>query len=282
MWGLAYTYRGIGPYRGIDLKNTHFGVKMQSGRPQVTSGGLRRALSETRWCAYKRAAGHSDVQVLACYLWSMELSAALQPTLHLLEVTLRNALFDHSCAILQKRPLQYDTVDCWLDAVPSLLTPKHNTEVMKAKADLKKQKRDLTSGRLVAALGFGFWTGLFDSQYEHGRPTGPRIWPELAQRAFPNLEKSARHRAHLARHFYELRILRNRIAHYEPTWKLDALSVHERFCEAIGWMNASAMYLVKYKYRHSLDVLCAAGPDLFADDASLLLGDCLTFPANYR
>ena len=270
--GLANTYRGIGPYRGIDVQATQNSSEMQPVRPQITHTGLRRAFSSQRWCGYENTPNPSDEDILACYLYNLELASALQPALHVLEVTLRNAIYDHSTTIVRTSGLKFDRIECWLDTVPSLLTVKHAADVDRAKADLVRQKRVLTPGRLVASLGFGFWTGLFDSQYEHGRSSGPRIWPELAKRAFPNLEKETRNRAHLARHFYELRVLRNRIAHHEPIWKLDVLATYDQICETIGWMNASAMYLVRYTCRESLDVLCAAGPELFATDAELLIG----------
>lgn len=245
---------------------------MQLLKPQVTASGLKRALSETRWCAFRAEDSHDDSQVLSCYLWNVALAAAFQPALHVLEVTLRNSLFDHSAAIVDTSKLKLRTSDCWIDAEPSLLTPRHAADIARAKDDLRRQKREITKGRIVAALGFGFWTGLFDSQYEHGRSSGPRLWPTLAVRAFPFLDKSRRHRAFLARWFYDLRVFRNRIAHHEPIWKLDAPALYENICDSIGWMNTSAMHLVRFNTRDHIDVLCAAGPDLFANDAHLLVG----------
>ena len=101
---------------------------------------------------------NSKSDALIAYSWNIELSQALYPALQILEITLRNSLHQALSTI-------FDT-DHWFEL--SFLHEKERKQVDKAKDDLRKQKKRITSGRVVAELSFGFWTSLFDIRYEHG------------------------------------------------------------------------------------------------------------------
>jgi hypothetical protein len=133
---------------------------------QVSLASLKRALSEERLGAYSIAGDRDELDAVARYLWNVHLCCALQPTLHLLEVTFRNNLFVGSRQVVDESTLRFRQVPCWLDANPPLLLHNEAEKVAEAKKALKKARRTLTTGRLVSKLSFGFWVSLCRTPYE--------------------------------------------------------------------------------------------------------------------
>jgi len=107
----------------------------------------------------------------------MALAAAVTPVLHLVEVAFRNALYAAGVEATATRRLRWRTVNCWLDAIPSLLEPREERDVAEAVQRLGKSSRRHSPGHLVGQLGFGFWLRLCNRPYEHGRASGPQLWP---------------------------------------------------------------------------------------------------------
>jgi hypothetical protein len=89
--------------------------------------------------------------------------------------------------------------------------------VKKAKRKIASQNKDITPGRIIAELNFGYWTRLFSTRYE----TKQIIWPRLIRPIFPDLPKALCVREILSKRIQDLRKLRNRVYHYEPIWDLD-------------------------------------------------------------
>jgi len=147
---------------------------------------------------------NSKKEALIAYSWNIELSQALYPALQILEISLRNSLHN---AITKSFQTEY-----WFEM--SFLHEREREQVNQAKDSLRKEKKDITPGRMVAELSFGFWTSLFDVRYEHGQV----LWPKLLKPTFPFLPKGQRTRQYLSRELNRIRLLRNRIFHYEPIW----------------------------------------------------------------
>ena len=112
-------------------------------------------------------------------------------------------------------------------------------------------------------MNFGFWTALFDAQYEHGRADGPRLWPHLAKAAFAHAPKRTRNRAALSRVFHDLRHFRNRLAHHEPIDRWQPLRTFQNVCDVIGWMNPSVASLLTIATGGRMEVLDRAGPAMY-------------------
>ena len=97
----------------------------------------------------------------------------------------------------------------------------------------------------VAAVTFGFWSGLFDSHYEIP------LWHQVIKPVFPNMTSSERRRDVVAGRMYDFRKLRNRIAHHEPIWGwIDSkgnnlFQQHEKALQVIEWINSSMLTAVK-------------------------------------
>ena len=180
-----------------------------------------------------RQSGDTDETVIARYLWNIALGEALYPTIQTLEVTLRNSLHDTISA-------KYNRSD-WYD-IPQLLEPFGKHDLINAKKNLTDAatKRNLqptilhTPGRIVAELTFGFWTGLFSSDYEMNR----QFWPTLIVPVFPRAPRHARTRRAISRILHPLRYLRNRIFHHEPIWATPHLvQRHADMLKIVRWIN---------------------------------------------
>jgi hypothetical protein len=207
------------------------------GQPPLSIAGLKKALSEERLLAYSTSEDVDELDAVARYLWNGASATAMVPVLHALEVTFRNHLFGASERILHGRKLRFKEVKCWLDTEPSLLYDREVDSVEEAKTLLRKGRKELTPGRLVSKLSFGFWVGLCRSPYEQGRPGGPALWPKLITTGFPFLPKEHRSRPMILARFDELRDFRNRVFHHEPIWDRNLERVHSRAIETISWMN---------------------------------------------
>ncbi len=204
---------------------------------QVSIRSLKSALSEERLHAYAIAGDADELDAVARYIWNLALCCAMQPALHVLEVTLRNHLFQASLKIVDESKLTFQNVNCWLDARPTLLEVAEAESVEDAKMLLGRAKKPLTPGRLISKLAFGFWVSLCKRPYEQGRGGGPALWPALAKTGFHFLAAKDRTRAHVFHRLEGIRDLRNRVSHHEPIWDRDLVKAHNEVLDALSWMN---------------------------------------------
>lgn len=195
----------------------------------------------------------------------MALAAAFQPVLHIVEVAFRNALYDVGVQATSGRNLTFRTVDSWLDANPSLLEHKEEADVAEAVRRLGKNPKRQSAGHLIGQLGFGFWIRLCNRPYEHGRQSGPQLWPTAVKR-FPNCPRPQRNRADIARAFADLRDFRNLVAHHQPIWDRQPLQWHARAIELIAWMNPRLSATTQSG--STLVSVYDAGPDAYRDWAA--------------
>lgn len=218
---------------------------------------LQRACSRERLAPY-RPPGGDDLEAAANYLWNVALCEALDPTLQIIEVALRNSIHDAAGALLD-RP-------SWSDP-PSMNDPKRHIQreqVATARANWAKNARrkhppgaalpPATPGQIVAELLFGFWTGVMN------RPSIGPFWPAaptardpgILAAAFPKVPTRYRSREPLFHRFERSRILRNRVFHYEHVWEwrqpargwqpavTSVARQHAEAIEALRWINPVA------------------------------------------
>lgn len=175
---------------------------------------------------------NSKNEALIAYSWNIELSQALYSALQILEIALRNSLHN---AITQGFQTEH-----WFEM--SFLHDREKKRVDQAKDSLRKEKKQIESGRIVAELSFGFWTSLFDVRYEHGQV----LWPKLLKPTFPFLPKGQRTRHYLSRELNRIRLLRNRIFHHEPIWHWkDLPSQHNSIINLTKSLSLSASKFLK-------------------------------------
>lgn len=155
-----------------------------------------QCLSPERFETYRSASGEADhVPGLRLYMWNAAVASRFHGPLHLLQVTLRNAVHDR---------LSANYGDVWYD-VPGLLYGPEQKDVASTKSFLQLRREPLTPGKVVAELNFRFWVGLFATKYNP-------LWKTDLGRLFtPRIDRRELHRD-----LDILRTLRNRIAHHEP------------------------------------------------------------------
>lgn len=192
---------------------------------------LHVPISEIRLERYrpKDSAGSpvgSDLEMLVDYFWNMALAESLYPSLHAVELALRNTIH----ATLTRR---YGTEEWWHQN--RVLLSKQLDHVRNIEKEyLRKHSIPITPGRMIAELNFGFWTTLLSQPYES------RIWryrnfAPLAQ-AFPHAIGFPRHDIH--QHFNEIRLLRNRTMHYEAIYHLaNLVQKHALIHQTIQWIS---------------------------------------------
>lgn len=168
----------------------------------VDLAAFEAGVSPQRWAAY--TAKVTAEQAYARYRWNVQLCEALYPTLHCLEVALRNALHREIAAHYRS--------ERWFEE--PWLAPRQHQQVAEAKSKLRDKRKPDDPGRVVAELSFGFWCGLFNRYYEHNK----YLWPSLIKPVFPRLPSALRGIRTIEAALNDTRELRNRVFHHEPVW----------------------------------------------------------------
>jgi hypothetical protein len=158
------------------------------------------------------------------YVWHVQLSAACFATIHNFEVLVRNAIDSELGRGQPQSPIR----DTWLMDF-NILEPNGVKQVITAVERLEKGK-DITRGRIVAGVSFGFWAGLFSKDYEE-------VWRHRLRYAFPH---GSIRRKDLTQPMRLIQRFRNRVAHHDC---LLAQPVAERIGDMkriAGWIDPDA------------------------------------------
>ena len=160
------------------------------------------------------------------YKANIEISEAFYPLLSVLEIGLRNNIDGQL-----KRRFRDDN---WFEnsEFTKIVSRFQIEKVSEARSAILREKKDITSGKIISELSFGFWTSLLDSKFER------TLWKNL-RLAFPNCPKQLRQRKAMSSKFNGIRKLRNRIFHHESiTWSIKALTSYKNdMIEAIDWLD---------------------------------------------
>jgi len=169
-------------------------------------------------------------KALKHYKGNIIISASFYPPLSILEIGLRNAIvyqltrkfedkewYNHKDFIKIANRFQID-------------------KLSQARTNILSEKKEITPGRIISELSFGFWTSLFDVKFEM------TLWKNL-RLAFPNCPKNIRKRKTMSSKFNGIRKLRNRIFHHEAiSWDIRALETYEKeIIEGIEWLSKDLM-----------------------------------------
>lgn len=202
------------------------------------------SLTAERLSSYRMAESSDYKSQLGIYAWNSALCAALYPWLSMLEVALRNNM---DKALREDKSNNY-----WFD-----LPYFDSQPIEEAKKKILSQNKEITPGRIIAELNFGYWTRLFSTRYE----TKQIIWPRLIKPMFPDLPKSLCVRESLSKRIQDLRKLRNRVYHYEPIWHFELNQHFAELQEIISGLNDD---LIPYlKLTCNFEGLLKNGPEPF-------------------
>lgn len=197
---------------------------------------IKKILSKDRlegyFRRYKIVKGE-DCSLLNAYVyysWNTALSESLYASLQSLEVSLRNSI--HNSAN------RYFNNPYWFKN-KSIFDYKQLSMVSAAERTLKRQKKNVDPGRIISELNFGFWTSLFRARYEIS------FWRPIIKSAFPNMVPKERTRANISKKLHPIRILRNRVYHYEPIWYMELEDIHADILKIIYWISPAMNELLK-------------------------------------
>ncbi|NLB26502.1 MAG: hypothetical protein GX820_07400 [Bacteroidales bacterium] len=165
-------------------------------------------------------------KAIAHYKSNIFISESFYPLLAVLEIGLRNSI-DYQLTKKFNDREWYDNKD-----FIKIATRFHIDRISQARTNIYSEKKEITPGRIISELSFGFWTSLFDAKFEMA------LWKNL-RLAFTNCPKSIRKRKTMSSKFNRIRKLRNRIFHHEAiTWNLNVLNSYKNeIIEGIEWLN---------------------------------------------
>lgn len=188
---------------------------------------VERIISKERLEPYLNYHGNDLSKALAHYKSNILISEAFYPLLAILEVGLRNSM-DYQLTKKFAERAWYDHRDFVKIASRFQIGRKSQ-----ARTNILSEKKEITPGRIIAELSFGFWTSLFDTKFEM------TLWKNL-RLAFPNCPKNIRKRKTMSTKFNGIRRLRNRIFHHEAiSWNLSVLVEYKKeIIEGIAWLDS--------------------------------------------
>lgn len=196
---------------------------------------LKKIISKDRLNGYfrmvKKEKGSCDLfEAYLHYCWNIQVSECFFTPLQSLEVALRNSIQNNANKHFQN-PMWFEN--------PKILKERERENIKKAKESLRKQKKHIDPGRIVAELNLGFWTSLFYSSYEN------TLWRPLIKKTFPGMHPTIRKRKTLSKRLNGIRQFRNRIFHYEPIWYYNLEKRHTEIIETIGWIEPVMVEFLK-------------------------------------
>lgn len=190
-----------------------------------------KTISDQRLKSYCPKGDFSDLPlVFARYRKNILLCESFYPSLHFLEISLRNSIHTAISASMGDHWLKNDKI----------LRGTEVRKVQEAIQMLQDQRKPETVGGIIAELNLGFWVSLFDSYYDKLWNQKPRL-----KTVFPNLNATERTRVDISPRIQKIRKLRNRVFHYEPIWHWKDLSEqHDLLVEVIKWMSLDVRVLL--------------------------------------
>lgn len=189
-----------------------------------------KSLSKQRLEKYLKSNVFNIEEALQNYRFNIEISEALYPSLHILEVTLRNHINDS---------LTNTYGNNWLTPTFSEFRDSEKGKLIKILSSLKQRKKELNNNNVIPELTFGFWVSRFDREYEN-----KKFWSKTISTMFPHMPRTPEKISLIRKKLNLIRILRNRVYHYEPIWKShDLKNKYEAIHEVIGWINTD---MIKY------------------------------------
>lgn len=191
---------------------------------------IERIFSHDRLAPYLRRHDNNFDQAIAHYKANIEISETFYPLLAILEVGLRNRM-DYQLT------RKFGT-DSWFDNTDfiKIVSRFQVDRITDARNSILREKKEVTPGKIISELSFGFWTSLLDARFEK------TLWKNL-RLSFPNCPKRIRQRKTMSSKFNGIRKLRNRIFHHEPvTWNLDVIKDYrDEIIEAIDWLDSGLL-----------------------------------------
>lgn len=188
----------------------------------VDIDAIERALSVHRFRPYVLSCGGDKPEALRLYELNSKVSAALYMPLQTLEVVLRNRF--HECLSAAYGPWWFDRGDVIWELF-------QRRRIADAQVDLVREGKELTPGRVIASLMFGFWTGCLTAPYDEA------LWRKggLGKAFTATGEKPSRRVVNSM--LNPIRQIRNRVAHHEPILYYNLPNHHANIVALTRWLS---------------------------------------------
>jgi Abi-like protein len=191
---------------------------------QAIEQQLDQALSLERFQRYLDVTQANKGQAFALYAFNMQVSEALYIPIHMLEVAMRNRFHTVLSA-------QYG--ENWFEHPHVSLSETQIQQLENAKNDLMREGKEVKSGRMIAALTFGFWTSLLSSDAEN-------LWQQVLHRSARHESGKGLRRKDLSKPLLPIRVLRNRISHHEPVFHWNLPRHYASIQDITRWLSPIA------------------------------------------
>ena len=198
---------------------------------------LEKYFSQNRLEKYFNIYPDNEPKSIYLYESNILLSQSLYTPLSILEVALRNKINAELCK-------KYGKQDWYSDWYKDKVMHIAWKDVNHAINQLHKDGKPINPDKVVASLMFGFWTSLFNDQYDR------ELWKNL-RFVFSNMPHSIRQRRNVSKPLNEIRkYLRNRIYHNEPViFNIPRLEQqHNSILQLLDWLGADLI-----TYNNSID-----------------------------
>lgn len=186
---------------------------------------LEKHFSPARLGRYRSACSGDEARAAKAYVDNMLLAEAMMPMLNVLEIALKNG-------ISRRLTIFYNRADWWEAWSGDPMFDWQVREVASAKSKLLRRAESGTPDKVIAELAFGFWSSLFNVQFQS------ILWKEL-RLVFPRCPKPQRQRHTVSSALNQIRDLRNRVFHHEQLIWLTPplLDLHAKGIEVVGWLD---------------------------------------------
>ena len=185
-------------------------------------------LSPQRLGPYLAQVGGDPDEALLLYVYNARIAGALLEELGYAEVVLRNALVAQLEIIAARAYPGVPWYEC-----DRMLDDWECNDILRARNAILDRAEALSGGKIIAELGFGFWTHLISSDRSW-------IWHNGLPRAFPCFLGAAYHQTEIHGTAVRLCELRNRIAHHEPLLEHNIAADHAQIINLVGWVSRDA------------------------------------------
>lgn len=212
---------------------------------------LERPISRVRLENY-RPQGANDLEMITNYFFNLEISESLYPALQAFEIALRNSIH-LALSDLYGTSYWFDDPHLFPITQPPHPENRQRRSIRDARKTLADNKKPMDSDRIVAELHFGFWHGMLI------RPFESKIWRidswRLLRETFPNAPRRNFDRQIAWTACDRIRIIRNRVMHYEPVWSRPHLGLdHRHILESLRWLSIDM---------HETIAMCDRFPDTY-------------------
>ncbi|MDE9535867.1 Abi family protein [Xenorhabdus bovienii] len=239
----------------------------------MTIEAITKSLSASRFATYQLPilGGTSPEQCLGLYLWNKQLASVFLPALQVIEISLRNAIYQSYIQYEEERIERQFASHVWEEKKSQIdrrwfvtaFTQQNNPTAYKgiqtAINQLNKEKKPHTPENIIAKLTFGFWVSMVRNDFDIQKNTYLVLWPRLRGLVFPNALNTQTERPlsinSIGNELKEINKIRNRLSHHEPLWRDQkayqiediinkVIEHYERCLKVIYWINPSNLKLL--------------------------------------